>query len=252
MSNAGPTLNCIEREPDRDREREDDLAAGDLGHDLAVVVLLARRDVRRDREGPEPDRERLAEGDDAPDHGEPPHAVALHRRRDVADDLLDAALGRPHRDGPARRPRIITPSRTAWPPYDTLTSPPYLARERDPAERTRRSASACGDGRSLKAPPVAVAVTAALIGELDRPRLRRPPLGELGRRGLLEAALEALHPAAGVHELLLARVERMACGAHSTWSSAFVERVMNSLPHEQVTCETTYSGWMSTFIEAPG
>src|SRR5919201_36281 len=31
--------------------------------------------------------------------------------------------------------------------------------------------------------------------------------------GLLEAALEALHPAAGVHQLLLPRVERVAVGA---------------------------------------
>ena len=37
--------------------------------------------------------------------------------------------------------------------------------------------------------------------------------GAAARAGLLEAALEALHPAAGVDELLLARVERMALGA---------------------------------------
>src|ERR687898_2561873 len=35
----------------------------------------------------------------------------------------------------------------------------------------------------------------------------------VARAGLLEPALEALHPTAGVDELLLARVERVALGA---------------------------------------
>jgi hypothetical protein len=30
-----------------------------------------------------------------------------------------------------------------------------------------------------------------------------------------------------------------------------VERVSNSLPHEQRTCATTYSGWMSVFMATP-
>ena len=49
-----PDLEQRQREADRDREREDDLAAGDLGDDVAVVVLLTRRDVRGDREGRKP------------------------------------------------------------------------------------------------------------------------------------------------------------------------------------------------------
>src|ERR1044072_5860777 len=62
-----------------------------------------------------------------------------------------------HADGP----RIITPSRTAWPPMGALL----------------------------------------LFFSL------------LGPAGLLEAPLEALDATAGVHELLLAGVERMALGA---------------------------------------
>src|SRR5262245_65124072 len=38
-------------------------------------------------------------------------------------------------------------------------------------------------------------------------------VGAAARAGLLEAALEALHPTAGVHELLLPGVERVALGA---------------------------------------
>src|SRR5262245_31663556 len=38
-------------------------------------------------------------------------------------------------------------------------------------------------------------------------------VGAAARAGLLEAALEALHPTARIHELLLARVERMTLGA---------------------------------------
>ena len=39
---------------------------------------------------------------------------------------------------------------------------------------------------------------------------------------------------------------------HVEICSAFVERVVNSLPHEQVTCVSTYSGWMSGFMTGPG
>src|SRR2546421_5298770 len=38
-------------------------------------------------------------------------------------------------------------------------------------------------------------------------------LGAAGAAGLLEAALEALDTSAGIHQLLLARVERVALGA---------------------------------------
>ena len=77
---AGADLEEHQREADRDREREDDLAARDLGRDLAVVVLLLRGVVRGDRERAEPDRERLAERDHAADDGQPEEPVARHRR----------------------------------------------------------------------------------------------------------------------------------------------------------------------------
>ena len=65
-----------EREPDRDREREDDLAAADLRLDLAVLVALLRGDVRGDGQRAEPDRERLAERDDAANDGKSPDPAA--------------------------------------------------------------------------------------------------------------------------------------------------------------------------------
>src|ERR687897_1734677 len=46
------------------------------------------------------------------------------------------------------------------------------------------------------------------------PMLLANRLSAAGAAGLLEPALEALHSAAGVHQLLLARVERVARGAH--------------------------------------
>src|SRR6476469_10957989 len=49
----------------------------------------------------------------------------------------------------------------------------------------------------------------AAIRDAHRPGL----LPAAGTAGLLETALEALDPTAGIHELLLARVERVAVGA---------------------------------------
>src|SRR6187431_3288976 len=76
--------------------------------------------------------------------------------------------------------RIITPSRTAWPPYVIFTSA---------SRRGTRGRSRLTRGLSRSSPLPLAAARAA---------------------GLLEPALEALHPAARVDELLLARVERMA------------------------------------------
>ena len=97
-------------------------------------------------------------------------------------------------------PRIITPSRTAWPPMFDIEV-----------------------------------------------------LSALGAPGLspLEAALEALDTPAGVDELLLARVERVAVRADLDVQLGLVERVSNVFPQEHVTVESTYSGWMSVFMLQP-
>src|SRR5437868_5360666 len=65
-----------------------------------------------------------------------------------------------------------------------------------------RTATAQFDGLRIITPS-RTACPPTVMGELAAPRLA----------GALEAALEALHPAARVHELLLARVERMAVRA---------------------------------------
>ena len=160
---GGADLEEQEREADRDREREDDLPAADLRLDLSVLVALLRGDVRGDGEGAEADRERLTEGDDAANDRKPPDLPALHRRRDVLDDLGDLALRRANRHRPARRAAHHHAFENGLP--------------------------AVADGH-------AGLVFGAAVGA-----------------GLLEPALEALHPTAGVDELLLPRVERVALGA---------------------------------------
>ncbi len=80
VRSAGPTLKSISAKPIA-IANEKMICPREISVDhVAVVVLLARGDVRGDRERAEPDRQRLAERDDAADHGQPPDAVALHRR----------------------------------------------------------------------------------------------------------------------------------------------------------------------------
>src|SRR4051812_49281473 len=67
---------------------------------VGVLPLLARGDVRGDREGAEADRERLAERDHAAHDREPEEPVALHEGLDGARDVLDVAVGRPDGHGP--------------------------------------------------------------------------------------------------------------------------------------------------------
>ena len=80
VRSAGPTLNSISAKPIAIANEKMIWPRVISVTTFALVVLLARRDVRRDRERAEADRERLAERDHAADHREPPDAVALHRR----------------------------------------------------------------------------------------------------------------------------------------------------------------------------
>src|SRR5262249_33926046 len=151
-------------EPDRDREREDQRAARELGRDLlALLALLLGGVARRDRERPEPDRERLAERHHAANDRQPEEAMACHLRLDRTADLSDLAARRADGDGPV------------------AGAAHHHALE---------------DGLAAERAHPRLAVGAAL-----------------GALGALETALEALHPAARVHELLLARVERVAVRA---------------------------------------
>ncbi len=63
-----PDLEEQEREADREPERHEELEARELGRDLAVVTLFLSRVVGGDGERAKPDRERLAERDDAANH----------------------------------------------------------------------------------------------------------------------------------------------------------------------------------------
>ena len=85
-------------------------------------------------------------------------------------------------------------------------------------------------------------------GRLTHVRRLRLGLG-VCRLLLGVAALEALDPATGVDELLLARVEGVALRAQlDAQRLDAVERVVNSFPQEQCTWHSTYSGWMSVFM----
>src|SRR3954470_11431207 len=87
-------------------------------------------------------------------------------------------------------PRIMTPSRTAWPPT---------------------GASRCATRASPKAPsPTATLAPSELLGASG---ILRGELTLVGGAGASLAALEAVDATAGVHDLLLARVERVAVGA---------------------------------------
>src|SRR3954454_22351975 len=115
-------------------------------------------------------------------------------------------------------PRIITPSSTAWPP----TGASRWAQRRpgaSPGESLWTTSAAGGAADAVGG----AAGGAARRGAPPPPRgVRRgrrpaaappPPSGLRGARALGSAPLEALDAAAGVHELLPARVERVAVRA---------------------------------------
>ena len=92
----------VQREADRDREREDQRAARELGRGLPFLALLLRRIVRGDRKRAEADRKRLAERDHAADHRQPEDPVPGHRRLDRLVDLGDVSVWLADGDGPVR------------------------------------------------------------------------------------------------------------------------------------------------------
>ena len=206
LDQAGQPDRDDEEEADREQQREGDRQAPDPAADLLLLALLVLLELRvgGDRQRPEADLHRLAEGDDAADHRQPPEPVALR----PGDERLGArSRSRPSgvRTATAQTetPRIITPSSTACPP----TGASRLA-TRAPSGMRSGSAPLRG-GPRLPAREPTSGLTAL-----------PPGLGVL--RG---AALEALDPATGVDQLLLAGVERVALGAEldvevRPWSSA--------------------------------
>src|SRR5215207_11058356 len=99
---GGRDLEEQEREADRDSEREDESTTTDLRRYLFLVILFLGRVVRRDREGAEPNRERLAERDYAANDRKAEDAVALHHRVDVVVQLRDLAVGLAYGERPVR------------------------------------------------------------------------------------------------------------------------------------------------------
>ena len=113
---AGVTLKSTIAKPIAIANAKISCAARELGRDLAVLALLLRRVVRRDRERAEADRERLAERDHAADHRQPEDAVPRHRPSRSVRHLAISPSGLRTASAQFDGPRIITPSRTAWPP----------------------------------------------------------------------------------------------------------------------------------------
>jgi hypothetical protein len=156
-----PDLEEHEREADSKREREDDLAPADLSLDVAVLVALLRATFAEMARALKP------MASDSPSAITPRMTGSRQIRRRFIGDSMSCTTSSMSPSGVRTATaqldglRIITPSSTAWPPYEIFM-------------------------RALAA---------------------------AGAAGLLEATLEALHPAARVHELLLPRVEGVALRA---------------------------------------
>ena len=160
----GADLEDHEREPDRDREREEERPAPDLRRLLVPLRLLLRRVVRGDAERAETDRERLPERDT-------PRTTGSRRTRwraiSGSIDFVTCAIspsGLRTATAQLRGPRIITPSRTAWPPMAWLIWSGARRARRAPAFSSRRwkrstrppvstaSASPCRTGGTRRTP----------------------------------------------------------------------------------------------------
>ena len=185
-----------EEEPDGERQRKEDGQAPGEPADRVLLAGLRHLCVGRDRQRAEADLERLGERDHAADHRHRRDPMALRPRDERLGGDLDLAdvprrvLGTGLRTATAQveTPRIITPSSTAWPPT--------------------------GASRWATGSPSGIGVTGALPSTAARARARRRAAGQpSGLDALGGPAAEALDAAAGVDELLLAGVERMALGA---------------------------------------
>ena len=113
-----------------------------------------------------------------------------------------------------------------------------------PARRSRLSVD--------RSPELPNATNAAGAGPATAERRRRASRELLAAGALAVPGLEPGDPATGVHDLLLAGVERVAGEQTSTLITpfCFVLRVVNWLPQPQVTWVSTYSGWMPVFMVA--
>ena len=116
-------------------------------------------------------------------------------------------------------PRIITPSRTAWPPTGASRCSGLLTHgDRQPGARAA-------------APAALVASCAAA--------------------DCAQLALEALDASAGVDQLLLAGVERVAVGADLHVDVALGGTSHELVPAGAATLASLYSGWISVFMALP-
>ena len=206
LDQAGQPDRDDEEEADREQQREGDRQAPDPAADLFLLALLVLLElgVGGDRQRPEADLQRLAEGDDAADHRQAPEPVALRPGDDRLGADLDLALGRAHRDRP-----------------DRDAAHHHALEHRLAADRRVALGDQRAVGHAQRIGPVAG--RGGSCG-LRRAQLRAhglpPGLGVLGG-----AALEALDPAAGVDQLLLAGVEGVALGAELDVQVRLVERV---------------------------
>ena len=177
--------------PIANSERDDDGARPTRRAEISSSLLGQLR-VGGDPERPEADRQRLAERDDAAHDRQPQQPVALAAPRSAETLDLDLAERRPPRD--RRRPRACSGAACARRRPRSRRRASSRPRARPGRRRARRA--------ERRASPVG---QRAVIGHVSA------CFGRQRGRGL--AALEALDAAAGVDELLPARVERVAVGA---------------------------------------
>ena len=191
--NAEPSSSLIrlvaptgmhEEQPDRQHQREEDRQAPHQAADLLRPPRL-ELGVGGDRERLEADLQRLAEGDDAADHRQSQHPVPLRPGDERLRGDLDLALGRAHRHRP-----------------DRDAAHHHALEHRLAADRR----VLLGDQGAVGHAPRIGPVTGSGSGPTSSPAPGSTLLPGLGALG--GAALEALDPAAGVDELLLAGVER--------------------------------------------
>ena len=173
-----------EEQPDGEQQREEDRQAPGEAADLLLFFAIGELRVGGDRERPEADLQRLAERDNAADDRQPQIRLRFAQETIGSEVTSMRALGGTAGDRPGRR--RLASSRPRAPPGPR------------PARRRRRPAFRPACARSGRPP--------------DAPRwIVSRARGSTGALGGTTA--EPLDPAAGVNQLLLARVEGMALRA---------------------------------------
>ena len=223
---VSPT-GMTKKRPTASSQREGDRQAPDPAADLFLLALLVLLElgVGGDRQRLEADLHRLAEGDDAADDRQAPEPVALRPGDERLGLDLDLALGVADRDGP-----------------DRDAAHHHALQHRLAADRRVALGDQGAVGHAQRVRPVAEE-TAVACAEPAGGLTGYFPALVLGG-----AALEALDAAAGVDQLLLARVERVALGAELDVQVGLGRAGVELVPARAVHVGERVSGWIPAFI----